>query len=146
MTAPLATYTVVDADDDEVLDVAVMVMTYVLSTVRAYAGRENLEGSRLIVFRARFTPLDLTVHVYFTAATAAVDEHADTEAAERIESGWDANMLWYRGPMMLREGRFLSAVWTTIKVLEELKPKKFVRTRVKVYVAFIILELSTVIG
>ena len=90
MMAPLATYTVVDADDDEVPDDAVMVMTYVLSTESAYAGRVNLEGSKLLVLRARSTLFDLTVHAYFTDARAALDGHTDNDAVERIVSGWDA--------------------------------------------------------
>ena len=53
-----------------------------------------MEGSKLVDLRERSTPLDFTDHAYFTADTAAVDEHADIDAAERIESGCEANMLW----------------------------------------------------
>ena len=47
---------------------------------------------------------------------------------------------------MLSEGMSLSALITTITLSEELKPRKFVKTRVKVYAAFVSRELSTVMG
>jgi hypothetical protein len=146
MMAPLATYTVVDANEDEVLDDAVMVMTYVLSKASAYAGRVNLEGSKLVVLRARSTFFDLTVHAYFTAARASLDEHTDSDAAERIVSDWDAGMFWKRGPMILTEGRSLSALRVITTASLDLKPKKFVNARVMVYVALVNSELSTVMG
>ena len=49
VNAPCATYTVTEAEEDAAPTEAVTVMTYALSTVRVYAGRENLDGSRLVL-------------------------------------------------------------------------------------------------
>ena len=47
---------------------------------------------------------------------------------------------------MLTDGRSLSAVRVITTASLDLKPKKFVKTRVMVYVALVNSELSTVMG
>ena len=78
-------------------------------------------------------PLDSTVHTYFTAGVERA--HGDGLAMERRVSGDEAIMVRYDGPTSSSVGIFGSPETETFSVLEELRPKKFVRRSVNVYVA-----------
>jgi hypothetical protein len=70
------------------------------------------------------SPFSLTDHVYFTALVDR--EQLDKDAVDRINSGDDAIMLVYDGPMMDREGASESLVTRTVTAPTDDIPRKVV--------------------
>jgi hypothetical protein len=70
------------------------------------------------------SPFSLTDHVYFTALVDR--EQLDKDAVDRINSGDDAIMLVYEGPMMDRDGVSESLVTRTVTAPTDDVPRKVV--------------------
>jgi hypothetical protein len=76
------------------------------------------------------SPFSLTDHVYFTALVDR--EQLDKDAVDRINSGDDAIMLVYEGPMMDRDGVSESLVTRTVTAPTDDVPRKVVNWSVNV--------------